>query len=125
MVSVLKNIGGRSTAKNYHPFSLLSLVIKVFEKLVNDRIADHLKKCWFFSDSRYGFKSSRSTADFLVVVFDRITKVFDRSDDTQAVELDLSKAFDRVRHDGLLRKCRSSGISGQIFGIISSFFSNR
>ena len=39
--------------------------------------------------------------------------------------LDISKAFDRVLHGGLLHKLRSYGISGQIFGLISSFFSNR
>ena len=48
MVPVFKNVGERSTAKNYHPVSLLSVVSKVFEKLVNDRIIDHLGKCGFF-----------------------------------------------------------------------------
>ena len=45
MVPVFKNFGERSTAKNYHPVSLLSVVSKVFEKLVNNRIVDHLEKC--------------------------------------------------------------------------------
>ena len=39
--------------------------------------------------------------------------------------LDISKAFDRVWHAGLLHKLKSYGISGQIFGLISSFLSNR
>ena len=39
--------------------------------------------------------------------------------------LDISKAFDRVWHAGLLHKLKSCGISGQIFGLISSFLSNR
>ena len=38
--------------------------------------------------------------------------------------LDISKAFDRVWHAGLLHKLRSWGISGQIFGLISSFLSS-
>ena len=42
MVRVLKNVGERSTAKNYHPVSLLSVVSKFLEKLVNNRIVDHL-----------------------------------------------------------------------------------
>ena len=61
--SVFKNVGERSTAKNYHPVSLLSVVSKVFEKLVNNRIVDHVEKCGLFSDFQYGFRSSRSTAD--------------------------------------------------------------
>ena len=43
---------------------------------------------------------------------------------TEAVVLDTSKAFDRVWHVGLLHKLKSYGISGQIFGLISSFCSN-
>ena len=58
VVPLFKNVGERSTAKNYHPVSLLSLVSKVFEKLVNNRIVDHLEKCGLFSDSQYGFRSS-------------------------------------------------------------------
>ena len=48
VVLVFNNGGERSTAKNYCPVSLLSLVSKVFEKLVNNRIADQLEKCDLF-----------------------------------------------------------------------------
>ena len=48
VVPVFKNVGERSTAKNYLLVSLLSVVSKVFEKLVNNRIVDHLEKCDFF-----------------------------------------------------------------------------
>ena len=94
VVPVLKNIGKRSAAKNYRPVSLLSS--KVFEKLVNNRIADHLEICGLFSDFQYGFRSSRSTADLLTVVSDRIARAFNRSGATRAVALDISKAFNRV-----------------------------
>ena len=39
--------------------------------------------------------------------------------------LDISKAFDRVWHAGLLHKLKSYGISDQVFGLVSSFLSNR
>ena len=99
---VFKNVGERSTAKNYRPVSLLSVVSKVFEKLVNNRIVDHLEKCGLFSHFQYGIRSSRSTADLLTVVSDRTTKAFNRSGATLTVALNISKAFDRVWHaDGL------------------------
>ena len=47
-VLVFKNVGERSTAKNYRPVSLLSVVSKVLEKLVNNTVVDHLEKCSFF-----------------------------------------------------------------------------
>ena len=56
-----------STVKNYRPVSPLPLINKVFEKLVNNKIVDHLEKCGHFSDFQYGFRSSRSTADFLTL----------------------------------------------------------
>ena len=56
---------------------------------------------------------------------DRIARAFNRSGATRAVALDISKAFNRVWHAGLLHKLKSYGISGQIFGLISSFLSNR
>ena len=48
VIPLSKNVGERSTAKNYRPVSLLSVVSKVFEKLVNFRIVDHLEKCDLF-----------------------------------------------------------------------------
>ena len=54
---------------------------------------------------------------------DRIARTL--SGATQAVALDISKAFGRVWHAGLLHKLKSHGISGQIFDHISSFLSNR
>ena len=48
VVPVFKNVGERSTAKSYCPVSLLSVVSKVFEKLVNNRIVVHLEKCGLF-----------------------------------------------------------------------------
>ena len=124
MVPVFKNVGERSTAKNYRSVSLLFVVSKVFEKLVNNSIVGHLEKCGLFSDFQYGFRSSRSTADLLTVVSDRIARAFNRSGATRAVALDISKAFDRVWHAGLPHKLKSYGISGQIFSLIT-FLSNR
>ena len=125
VVPVFKNVGERSTAKDYCPVGLLSVVSKFFEKLVNNRIVDSLGKYGLFSDFQYGFRSSRSTADLLTVVPDRIARAFNRYGATRAVALDISKAFDRVWHAGLLHKLKSYGISGQIFGFISSFLNNR
>ena len=84
MVYVFKNVGARSTAKNYHPVSLLSVISKVFGKLVNNRFVDHLEKCGFFSDFQYGFRSSQSTADILTVLSDRIARAFNKSDISKA-----------------------------------------
>ena len=71
------------------------------------------------------FRISLSTVNLLTDVSDRIAGAFNRSGATGAVALNISKAFGRVWHAGLLHKLKSYGISGQIFGLISSFLSNR
>ena len=66
-----------------------------------------------------------STKDLLAVLPDRIAWAFNRSGATRAVALNISKASGRVGHAEFLHKLHSYGISGQVFGLISSFFSNQ
>ena len=93
---LFKDVGEKSMAKNYRPVSFLSVVSKIFKKLVNIRLVDHLEKCCVFSDFQYGVKSSRSTADLLTVASDKIARVFIRSGATRAVAIDISNAFNRL-----------------------------
>ena len=60
VVHVFKNVGEMSMAKNYHPVSFLSVVNKILEKLVNNRLVEHLEKCGFFSYFQYDVRSSDS-----------------------------------------------------------------
>ena len=85
-------------------------------KLANNILVDHPEKWGLFSDFQYGFGSSRSTADLLTMVFDRIGKTFNRSGPTSAVPLYISKVFEG---SGLLCKLKSYIISGQIFGLMA------
>ena len=101
------------------------MVSKIFEKLVNHRIVNNLEKYGLFSDFQYGFRSSRATTYLLTVVSDRNARAINRSGATRAVAFDIFKAFNRIWDAGLLQKLKSYGISGQIFGLISSFLSNR
>ena len=79
VVPLFKNVGERSTAKNYHSVSLLRLVNKFCEKHVSNRLLDDLEKCGLFSGFQYDFRSSQSTVDFLTVVSERIAGASSRS----------------------------------------------
>ena len=96
VVPVFKNVREWTTTKNDRPVSLLSVVSKVFEKLVNNRIVDHLEKYGHFYSFQYRFRSSQSTSGLLTVVSDRIARPFNRSGAIRALAFDISKAFDRV-----------------------------
>ena len=102
MVLVFNNVEERSKAKNYRFVTLLYVGSKIFEKLLNNRLVDHLEKCGLYSDFQYGFRSSQSTEELLAVVSDGIARAFNRSETTPAVALDISKTFDRVWHSGFL-----------------------
>ena len=120
-VPVFKNVGERSTAKNDCPVSLLSVVNKAFEKLVNNRIVDHLNKCGLFSDIWYGFRSFQSTEDLLTVAPNRSVRVFNKSGATRAVALNISKVFDRVWCAGLLHKLKSMEIQVRYLALLLLF----
>ena len=68
---------------------------KVFEKLVNYRIAHYLEKCALFY-CNYGFSSPRSTSDLLTVASDRMSWALNRYGTTGALALDISQAFNKV-----------------------------
>ena len=70
VVPLFKNVEESSTAKICCLVSLHSVFGKVFEKLVNDRLVDHLEKCGIFSDFQHGFRSSRSISGLLTGVSD-------------------------------------------------------
>ena len=74
-----------------------------------------------FLNFQCGFRSSGSTADLLTIVSDRIARSFNRYWAARAVIY----PFDRVWLVGILHKLKFYGISGQVFGLISSFLSNR
>ena len=112
VVPLFQNIGERSTSKNYHPNTLLA-VVKIFEKLVNNRIVDLLQKCGIFPISG------------MVLSFLDQLQIFRQLYLIQLVWFVICKAFGRVSYAGLLHKLRYYGILGHIFGLISSFINNR
>ena len=77
-------------------------------------------QCWFYSEPKICYQLQIFLQLYLIELLRLLTGL-----DTRAVALDISKAFDGVWHAGLPHKLKSYGISGQIFGLISSFLSNR
>ena len=74
---------------------------------------------------QYGFRFSRSTADTLTVITERISRSLDLSFETRTVAVDIYKSFDKVWYKGLLQKLQPYGITGKIISLIKSFLSNR
>ena len=118
----LRMLGEGSAAKNYNPVSLLSVVSKVFEKLVNNRIFDHLEKCCLFSDFQYGFRLLNQLQIFSQLY---LIELLGPGAILTGLELwHLTYPRLSTRFGMLVFFANQHGISGQIFVLISSFLSN-
>jgi len=117
--------GDSSNPANYRPISLLPIVGKIMERLVNKSIMSFLRHHKLLNDRQYGFQSERSTADLLSALFQYWSDALDSGSEVRAVSLDISKAFDKVWHDGLISKLQSYGISGLLLSWLKDYLSNR
>ena len=75
--------------------------------------------------NQYGFKTGDSCINQLISITHKIYKSFDDGYEVQRVFLDISKAFDKVWHQGLHYKLRQNGISGELLNILTDFLDNR
>ena len=117
--------GDRSNPSNYRPIALISCLSKVFESILNKKIQRHLSRHNFLSDRQYGFRKNRSTGDLLSFLSNSWSSSFRGFGETFAVALDISKAFDRVRHSGLISKLPSYGFYPSICAFLSNFLNGR
>ena len=115
----------RSDPKNYRPISLLSVVGKVFERVVTDVVCRHLSDNYLLSDQQYGFRPGRSTSDLLMLLTRKWQDALDEGLDTIVVALDIAGAFDRVWHGGLLEKLRAKGIQGNLLQLLGNYLQGR
>ena len=127
VVPVYKNKGDKSVVKNYRPVSLLPILGKIFEKCIFDTIYTYFEDNNLFTSSQSGFRKGDSCVSQLLSITHEILKSADVSIplDTRGVFLDISKAFDRVWHDGLIFKLKSYGISGNVLILVENFLSGR
>lgn len=124
-VICLHKKGDINEISNYRPISLLSVFSKIFEKLLATRIIKFLEKNKIFSPNQHGFRENHSTISALVSILDYVYKNIDKGNKVMAIFVDLSKAFDCVNHDTLLKKIECYGLRGQCNMLLSSYLSNR
>ena len=110
---------------NYRPISLLPCISKVFEKILFEHIYTYLKANNLINRHQSGFTPGDSTINQLIAICNNIHKSLDVNDEVLAVFLDLSKAFDKVWHKGLLYKLELCGITGNLLDWLKSYLSGR
>ena len=114
-----------SDPSNYRPISLLSAVGKVLEKLVHKHVFNFCRDNALISSLQSGFVPGDSTVNQLVDIYNTFCKALDEGKEVRAVFCDVSKAFDRVWHKGLLYKLNRAGISGSLLSWFTNYLNNR
>ena len=108
------------------PISLLPICGKLCEKIIFHEIYTHLQENSLLSPRQSGFRLGDSTINQLLSITNEILVAFDQYPTwgPWAVFLDISKAFDKVWHEGLISKLKSNEIQGKLLSLIISFLSN-
>ena len=124
-VTPLFKKGDKSNPGNYRPISLTSVVCKLMESILRDKIVEFLEKNNVIKDSQHGFRNKRSCLTNLLDFLHDIHEMYEEGRAVDIIYLDFQKAFDKVPHKKLIKKLESHGIRGHILHWISDWLSNR
>ena len=115
----------RAEAVNYRPIALTSHLIKIFEKVIRNRLVAHLEKNGFFNPNQHGFRSGRSCLSQLLEHYDNLLNILETGSNADVIYLDYSKAFDKVDFSIVLDKLLDMGVNGQVYDWIEAFLTDR
>jgi hypothetical protein len=113
--------GNRQFKVNYRPISLLPSLSKIAERVVFTRLYSFLADIGFFYSLQSGFRPGHSTINQLTYLVHKIHQALDNGKEVRVVFLDVSKAFDRVWHTGLLFKLQKLGVQDPLLSWIKNY----
>ena len=104
---------------------MLNSISKVLEKIVSNRLISHFELNNIFSNNQYAYRKGRGTDLAITKFTDDVLNKFDAGQNTLAIYLDLTRAFDCVNHSILIQKLEHYGISGEAINWFKDYLSNR
>ena len=117
--------GAKDSLGNYRPISVLPLLAKVFEKLINKQLLHYFETNNLFYDEQYGFRKKYSTKLSLASLANDMSKSLDEGKITLGVFIDFRKAFDTINHNILCKKLEYYGVKGLHLQWIRNYLSDR
>jgi len=124
-ITPLYKKGSRTEIGNYRPVSLTSIICKIMEAIIRDKILSHFKVNMLFTDKQFGFLKGRSTTLQLLQILDKWTECLEHGGQVDVIYTDLEKAFDKIPHRRLISKLHSYCIHNNIVEWLEAFLSNR
>ena len=117
--------GNKQFIKNYRPVSLLCICGKIFERILYNNLYKYLSSNNLITSKQSGFKAGDSCINQLLSITHGIYESLDQGYEVRGVFLDISKAFDRVWHEGLTYKLEKNGIEGKLLNLFNDFLRYR
>ena len=115
----------KSLPQNYRPVSLLSIISKVMESIVNRQLLNFLESRGVLSPRQFGFRKGLSTTDLLMKLYHEWAAAAASGGSAHVLAIDIAGAFDKVSHAGLLHKASVYGLDGALHGWLSSYLTGR
>ena len=115
----------RQIKNNYRTIFLSPICGKILEKIVFDQVYYFLTTNNLLSKNQSGFRPGDSTIYQLISITSSIYESFEKYEETRAIFLDISKAFDKVWHEGIIFKLKCNGISGNLLNFFENYLKNR
>lgn len=125
IVTPIHKGGDRDEASNYRPISVLPVLSKILEKIINCRLISFLNKYKLISDCQFGFRRGISTEDAIIALTSYISEIVDKNKKCITVFLDLQKAFDTVSVPILIHRLESLGIRGTPLALLTNYLCDR
>jgi hypothetical protein len=110
---------------NYRPISILPSISKIFEKIMYNQVYNHFNENNLFYPNQYGFRKGHNTEHAVIELIDRIIFEMEKNRTPLNIYLDMTKAFDTLDHEILLRKLEHYGIRNKSLELFSSYMTNR
>ena len=119
--TIKDKFGDHSRSDNYRPIMSSSVFLKLFEYCLLERIGPFVK----LNSRQHGFRSNYSTSSACLVLKETILNYVKSNSDVYACFIDVSKAFDSVNHDILMKQLLKCGIPGIFVNLIHYWYDNQ
>jgi len=124
VVAIHKKLS-KTSPMNYRPISLLSILAKVYERILVKKMTSFFDEHHLISNRQFGFRSQRSASDLLLQLTTAWQNSLDVGNETFVIALDIAGAFDRVWHKGIIAKLKSLGIAGALLMLLEDYLHGR